>query len=186
MARPKRQLNDKWVWLDLEMTGLSEDKCTILQAAMVITDPEFNEIASEDITIWQPESALAEMGPFVRDMHTKNGLIKKVRASQKTIEDAQIQLLDTLTQHVPFRKGILVGNSIYMDRRFITRYMPAFEAHLHYRQIDVSSIKIVCQEWYLEEPKHLKPPSAHTALEDIRESIAELKFYRKKFFRDLL
>lgn len=186
MAKPKRTNNDKWVWLDLEMTGLNENKCAILQAAMIITDPEFNEIAVEDITIWQPESVLGEMGPFVRDMHTKNGLIKKVRSSQKSIEEAEIQLLDTLSQHVPFRKGILVGNSIYMDRKFIARYMSSFEAYLHYRQIDVSSIKIVCQEWYRDEPKHQKPPSAHTALEDIRESIAELKFYRKKFFRDLI
>ena len=186
MARPQRTYNDKWVWIDLEMTGLNESRCTILQAAMIITDPAFNEIATEEVTIWQPEAVISEIGPFVRDMHTKNGLLKKVRSSQKTIEDAESQLLSTLSQFVPYRKGILVGNSIYMDRRFLARYMPAFEGYLHYRQIDVSSIKIVCQEWYREEPKHMKPPSSHTALEDIRESISELKHYKSKFFRDLV
>lgn len=187
MAKPTRTANnnDRWVWLDLEMTGLDEKKCVILQAAMIITDPEFNELAVEDIPIWQPESALAEIGPFVRDMHTKNGLLKRVRASQKTVEEAEIQLMTTLTQHVDYRRGILVGNSIYMDRRFLTKYMPSFEAHLHYRQIDVSSIKIACQEWY-KETKFQKPASTHTALEDIRESIAELKHYKKTFFRDII
>lgn len=181
----KASSNDRWVWLDLEMTGLDEDKCAIVQAAMIITDPSFNELAVEDITIWQPESVLAEMGPFVRDMHTKNGLIKRIRSSLKTIEEAEIQLMTTLTQHVQYRRGILVGNSIYMDRRFLKRYMSSFEQYLHYRQIDVSSIKIACQEWYPDEAKHQKPPSAHTALEDIRESIAELKYFKEKYFRIL-
>jgi oligoribonuclease len=126
------------------------------------------------------------MGPFVRDMHTKNGLIKRVRSSQKTIEEAEIQLLTVLSGLVPFRRGILVGNSIYMDRRFLKRYMPTFESFLHYRQIDVSSLKIACQEWYPDEPKHQKPPAAHTALEDIRESIAELKYYKGKYFKELV
>lgn len=186
-ARSARGMsNDKWVWLDLEMTGLDENKCSIIQAAMIITDPQFNEIAVEEVTIWQPESVLAEMSPFVRDMHTKNGLLKKCRASQKSIEEAEAQLMSTLTQFVPYRRGVLVGNSIYMDRRFLSRYMPSFESYLYYRQIDVSSIKIACGEWFPNEPKHQKPPSAHTALEDIRESIAELKHYKARFFRDIL
>jgi len=186
VKQTKNPPNDKWVWLDLEMTGLNEDKCAILQAAMIITDPQFNEMAVEEVTIWQPEAVLSEMAPFVRDMHTKNGLLKRVRSSQKSVEEAEIQLLATLTELVPFRRGILVGNTIYMDRRFLRRYMPSFESYLHYRQIDVSSIKIACEEWYPEQPKHQKPPSAHTALEDVRESIAELKHYKKKFFRDIV
>lgn len=174
---------DRWIWLDLEMTGLDVDRCHILQAAMIITDPDLNELAQEDIVIWQPESVISSMIPFVREMHTTNGLIKKVRSSQVSVEEAEAKLLQVLTQHVGYQRGVLAGNSIYMDRLFLRRYMPTFASYLHYRQIDVSSIKILCQEWYKAKPP--KKPSSHTALEDIRDSLDELKFYKANFIRPM-
>ncbi|MBN4077461.1 oligoribonuclease [Sulfobacillus acidophilus] len=173
---------DKWVWLDLEMTGLDEKTCTILQAAMIITDSSFNEVASSDITIWQPESVISQICPYVKDMHTKNGLLNRVRTSPTSLVQAEKQLMTQLCEHVGYQKGVLAGNSIYIDRKFLKNYMPSFEDFLHYRHIDVSSFKIVCQEWFGQKAKPPKKPSTHTALEDIRESIEELKFYKKNCF----
>ena len=174
---------DKWVWLDLEMTGLNEKKCVILQAAMIITDPNLREIASEEVTIWQPEHELAKMEPFVADLHQKNGLTKAVRVSTRSLMQAEIQLMETLTKHVNYKEGILVGNTIYMDRIFLKAHIPAFESYLDYRQIDVSSFKLVCQQWYGEKGKPNKEPSDHTAMSDIRQSISELQYYRDNCFR---
>jgi oligoribonuclease len=155
---------ERWVWLDLEMTGLDEKKCAILQAAMVITDGSLNEIVS-----------------IVKDMHTKNGLLRRVRSSSTSLFEAEKLLLSMLSEHVAYGKGLLAGNSIYMDRKFLQAYMPAIETYLHYRQIDVSSIKVVCYEWFKQ--KAPKKPSTHTALEDIKESIEELKYFRDNCFR---
>lgn len=171
---------ERWVWLDMEMTGLDENHCAIIQAAMVITDPGLNEIASTDIAIWQPESVLSNMVPVVRDMHTKNGLLRRVRASSTSLGEASDQLMSILSEHVAYKRGFLAGNSIYMDRKFLQRYMPAVENYVHYRQIDVSSIKIVCMEWYKQRAP--KKPSTHTALEDIRQSIEELKYFKDNCF----
>lgn len=173
---------ERWVWLDLEMTGLDENKCVILQAAMVITDGSLNEIASTDIVVWQPESALQEMVPIVKDMHTKNGLLRRVRSSSISLMEAESQLMSMLSEHVAFSKGLLAGNSIHMDRRFLARYMPGIDTYLNYRQIDVSSIKVVCFEWLKQRAP--KKPSTHDALEDIRESIRELKYFKENCFRD--
>ncbi len=174
---------DRWVWLDMEMTGLNEKINSILQVAAVITDAHFNEMATIDLVVWQPESVLEKIAPFVRDMHTKNGLLKRVRSSQTSLEHAESQLLGLLVQHVPYKRGILVGNSMYMDRRFLQKYMPSVESYLHYRQVDVSSFKVACQEWYGPKGKVPKKQSTHTALEDVRACIDELKFYKENCFR---
>lgn len=170
--------DDRWVWMDLEMTGLDDKTCTIIQIATIVTDGELNELASNDIVVWQPESALETMGPFVRKMHTDNGLLKRIRASETTLDEAEQQTVALLAEHVPYKRGILAGNSIWQDRRFLLRYMPLLESYLHYRQIDVSTLKVLCGAWF--GSKGLPPPkvSAHTALEDIRASIEELKHYR--------
>lgn len=183
MSRNNQVSTSKWVWVDLEMTGLDENTCSIIQAAMIVTDSQFNELASIDIVVWQPESVLDTMSPYVREMHTKNGLIERVRASQTSLQEAESQLMTILTTHVPYKKGILAGNSIYMDRVFLRRYMPTFETYLHYRQIDVSTMKVLAQEWYGAKGKAPKKPSTHTALEDIQQSIEELKFYHQNFFK---
>lgn len=172
---------ERWVWIDLEMTGLNEDTCVILQAAMIITDSNLNEIASIDATIWQPEAALLNMVPVVKDMHTKNGLLKKVRSSELSLAEVEQQFMKVLSEHVAFQKGYLAGNSIYMDRNFLRRYMPSIDTYLNYRQLDVSSVKILANEWCkLKAPKK---PSTHTALEDIKQSIEELKFFKTHCFQ---
>lgn len=172
----------RWVWLDLEMTGLDDKTCVILQMAVIITDSSLNELAMLEQTIWQPESALETMTPFVRKMHTDNGLLAAVRASEVSCAEAEQRALELLTAHVPYRKGVLAGNSIWQDRRFLLRHMPSFEQFLHYRQIDVSTIKVVSKAWYGAKGEAPGKPSDHTALGDIRASIAELKWYRDHCF----
>ncbi len=183
VARNEEIVYNRFVWLDLEMTGLNEATCVILQAAMVITDPQLRVLAEIDLPIWQPESALSAMIPVVRSMHTKNGLLDRVRTSEHSVEQAEIELLALLSRHVTFKQGVLAGNSIWVDRRFLKRYMPTFEGYLHYRQIDVSSIKLLSQAWFPQKGSAPKKPSAHTALEDVKESIDELMFYKQQIFR---
>jgi oligoribonuclease len=174
---------DRWVWLDLEMTGLDESNCVILQVAMIITDPNLKVLCEIDIPIWQPESALSSMIPIVRSMHTKNNLLERVRTSEYSLMQAERELMQLLCQHVGYQKGILAGNSIYVDRRFLESYMPTFEGYLHYRQIDVSSLKLIGQAWYGQKARPPKKASTHTALEDIKDSIEELRFYQQNIFR---
>lgn len=172
---------ERWVWIDLEMTGLDEKTCVILQAAMIITDSNLNQIASLETTIWQPEAALLNMVPVVKNMHTKNGLLKQVRSSEVSLDEAEQQMMKVLSEHVAYQKGYIAGNSIYMDRKFLRAHMPSIDGYLHYRQLDVSSIKILALEWFkLKAPKK---PSTHTALEDIKQSIEELKFFRDHCFK---
>lgn len=167
-----------WVWMDLEMTGLDDTTCTILQVATIITDEAFNEVAEQDVVIWHPESALETMSPFVRNMHTKNGLLDRVRKSETPLDEAESEVLALLAEHVPYRKGILCGNSIWQDRRFLLRYMPLLEKYLHYRMLDVSSFKIATSAWYGDKGIPPAKKNTHDALDDIRESIEEMKFYR--------
>lgn len=172
----------RWVWCDLEMTGLDDKTCVIVQMALIITDGSLNELAMIEQTIWQPESILETMTPFVRKMHTDNGLLNRIRASELGQQEAEQKAVEFVLQHVPYKKGILAGNSIWQDRRFLLRHMPSFESVLHYRQIDVSTIKIVSREWYGGKGESPGKASSHTALEDIRASIAELKWYRDHCF----
>jgi oligoribonuclease len=169
--------------MDLEMTGLDPETCAIVQMAIILTDPELNEIAPAiEINIWQPESVLATMSPFVRSMHEKSGLLADVRKSEISVEDAQHTALQLISKHAPYRTARLCGNTIGQDRRFLVKYMPALEQYLHYRQVDVSSLKELAVWW-----KNLKfgkgNDGKHTALYDIRQSIAELKFYRENLIR---
>ncbi|MCK5691012.1 oligoribonuclease, partial [Myxococcota bacterium] len=136
-------------WVDLEMTGLEPDTDVIVQMALILTDTELNEVAPPlDITIWQPESALEKMCPFVRQMHTKNGLLPEIQKSQISVADAEKQALKLLSKHTKYGEALLCGNSIWQDRRFLVRYMPSFTSYLHYRMIDVSTIKQLSKWWY--------------------------------------
>jgi len=177
MADPNR-----FVWLDLEMTGLDDKRCHIIELAMIITDGDLNELAQVEQCIWQPESALETMSPFVRKMHTDNGLLAKVRASTTSQAEAEQAVIDVLLKHVPYKKGILAGNSIWQDRRFLLAHMPNFESLLHYRQIDVSTIKVLSKQWYGPAGDAPGKPSSHTALDDIRASLAELRWYKQNIF----
>ena len=173
--------------MDLEMTGLDPATEVIVEIATLITDDELNIIAEgPDLVISQPEALLAAMDPFVVEMHTTSGLLTAIRASTVTLEQAGLQTLEFIKQHIPEPRTIpLCGNSIGTDRRFLAKYLPDIENHLHYRSVDVSTIKELVKRWYpgLEIARPTKS-GAHRALDDVRESIRELKFYREKVFKE--
>ena len=173
------------VWLDMEMTGLDPKSRVPLQVAMILTDDDLNELEAVEITIWQPESALETMCPFVRKMHTTNGLLEQVRSSSTSLDQAEQRLMTLLSGHCMYRQGILCGNSIHQDRRFLNAYFPTLANYLHYRMIDVSSLKELTHRWYGSEHQYVKSDvGAHTALADTRESVNELRHYGMAFFWD--
>lgn len=167
------------------MTGLEPSKHVIVEIATLVTDDELNVVAEgPDLVVHQPEDKLALMEPIVVEMHTKSGLLDAIRASTITLEDAGAQTLAFIKEHVPeARKVPLCGNSIGMDRRFLDAYLPDIENWLHYRSIDVSSVKELVRRWYpgLSNGRPYKV-GTHRALDDIRESVAELRFYRERVF----
>lgn len=171
------------VWLDMEMTGLDPETCVPLQIAAIITDSDLQELDSAEVTIWQPEEVLARVEPFVRRMHTDNGLLERVRASDQSLAQAQRTMVALVAKWCPLGTGILAGNSIHTDRRFIKAYFPVLDGYLHYRMIDVSSIKELVHRWYGREALFTKHLQRHTALEDVRESIDELRYYRERIMR---
>ncbi len=165
-------------WIDLEMTGLDPERDVILQAALIVTDRDLQPLDEYCCDVWQPDDALARMSPFVREMHEKNGLIERVRASRTDLREAQRQLLSrvaALCEH----PAVLCGSSIWVDRVFLDRYTPALAGYLHYRMVDVTSVRLLVERWYGAESVYLKPSAGeHDALVDIRNSIAELRHYR--------
>ena len=176
---------DLLVWIDCEMTGLDLGKDKLIEVAALVTDPELNVLGEGvDLVIHADDAALDAMPPVVRDMHAKSGLTEEVRRSVITLAEAEEQVLAYVKEFVPNpRTAPLCGNSIATDRGFLARDMQALDAFLHYRMIDVSSIKELCRRWYPrvyfgQPPKGL----AHRALADIRESIRELEYYRRTVF----
>ena len=179
-----RSLTDRIVWIDCEMTGLSLQSDALVEVAALVTDYDLTVLGEGvDVVIRPPEAALAQMGDFVREMHTTSGLLDELAAGT-TLEEAQDRVLDYVRAWVPEAgRAPLGGNTVATDRAFLARDMPALEAHLHYRIIDVSSIKELSRRWfpraYFAAPqKH----GGHRALADIRESIAELRYYREAVF----
>ena len=171
------------VWVDLEMTGLDPSTHTVVEIATLVTDSNLDLIAEGPcLVIHQPEDALVTMDDYVREMHTKSGLIERVRASAISLDDAAAETVAFLSKHVEKGKGVLAGNSVWKDRAFIERYMPSVIAMLHYRMIDVSTIKELVRRWYSPDliPKKRE---VHRALDDIRESVAELRHYRANVFK---
>ena len=166
------------VWLDMEMTGLDPRVCVPLQIAVVITDSNLNELEVCESTIWQSEETLAGMEPFVRRMHTDNGLLDRVRASDTSVVQSERMVMAAVARWCPFGCGVLAGNSIHTDRAFVRVYFPTLHGYLHYRMIDVSSVKELVSRWYGADKAYVKPRADHTALSDVRESIAELRHYR--------
>ena len=169
------------------MTGLDPATEVIVEIATLITDDDLNVIAEgPDLVINQPEAVLSTMDPVVVEMHTKSGLLTAIRASTVTLEQAGTATLEFIKQHVAEPRTIpLCGNSIGTDRRFLVRYLPEIENHLHYRSVDVSTIKELVKRWYpgIEITRPTKS-GAHRALDDVRESIRELKFYRENVFKE--
>jgi len=171
-----------WIWMDMEMSGLNPQENVILELAVLATDAQLN-ILSEglELCIHQPQVELDRMDTWCTEHHTQSGLIQRVQESQISLAHAEKSLLDWIAEQCPPRQAPLCGNSIHQDRKFLAQYMPNLEAYLHYRILDVSSIKIVAQQWY----PNLRPPAkkaSHRALDDIRESIEELRFYKENIF----
>jgi oligoribonuclease len=173
----------RFVWLDLEMTGLDPEDCAIIEIGVIITGADLRPLDEIERVIWQPPDVLARMEPVVRDMHTRNGLLDKVRASATSLRVAEREVTELVAHHCHLSEGVLAGNSIHTDRLFLRRYMPMLDRFLHYRMLDVSSLKVLARAWYpgFSEPR--KGPSGHTALADLRASIAELQHYRDHLFR---
>jgi oligoribonuclease len=172
---------DVLVWIDCEMTGLDPLRHVMVEIAVVVTDAELNKLDEGiDIVISATPSQLVAMDPVVREMHTSSGLLDEIRHAATTVQQAEDIVMEYLEQHVlEPRKAPLCGNTIATDRAFITRYMPRLDAHLHYRMIDVSSIKELARRWYPRA--YYNAPAkhgGHRALADIRESIDELRYYR--------
>ena len=177
-----KQKKTNLVWVDLEMTGLDPKKCTILEIGVIITDSELNVIAEGPfIAIHQSEKILKGMEAWSKHHHKKSGLTGSCRASKISLKKAEQQVLDFVKTHCSLRTAPLCGNTIWQDRRFLVKYMPKLESYLHYRVIDVSSIKELFERWYGYKMPREKNQT-HRVAEDIRESIEELKYYREKAF----
>ena len=176
---------DVLVWLDMEMTGLDPDRERIIEMATILTDGNLTEIATgPDLVIHQDDAVLAAMDEWNTSHHGGSGLVDRVKASTVTDGDAEAQTLAFINAHVGAKdRPVLAGNSIHQDRRFIRRYMPALEKRLHYRMVDVSTIKELARRWY-PAVVGKQPPKreTHRALDDIRESLEELRFYRQHVF----
>ena len=173
----------RFVWLDLEMTGLDPETCAIIEIGIIITGPDLKPIAEMERVIWQPDEVMARMEPVVREMHTRNGLMSRVKSSPISLRIAERDVTSLVADHCALGEGVLCGNSIHTDRRFLIRYMPMLERFLHYRMVDVTSLKVLTRAWFPDVPEPRKNASGHTALADLRASIAELTYYRETFFR---
>lgn len=184
-AQPrKKNSNQNLIWLDLEMTGLSPRDDRIIEIASIVTDARLNVIEEGPVlAINQPLVRLANMDEWNTRTHTASGLVGRVRASSVTEQEAERATLQFIARHVPGNHSPLCGNSICQDRRFLALYMPKLESYFHYRNLDVSSIKELAIRWRPELAKGFKKKNTHRALDDVRESIAELKYYRDTFMQ---
>jgi oligoribonuclease len=174
---------DNLIWIDLEMTGLLPNDDVIIEIATIVTDSELNVLAEGPmLAIHQSDERLAAMDAWNTKQHGKSGLTERVRNSQVSAAEAERQTIEFLTQWVPAGKSPMSGNSICQDRRFLANYMPDLENYFHYRNLDVSSIKELARRWKPEALEGFSKSGAHLALDDVRDSINELKHYRKTFF----
>lgn len=176
---------DVLVWLDMEMTGLDPERERIIEVATILTDGQLVEIAiGPELVIHQPDEVLAAMDDWNKSHHGASGLIERVRTSTVSDADAEARTIEFINAHVSAKeRPVLAGNSIHQDRRFIRRYMPALEKRLHYRMVDVSTIKELARRWFPQIiSKQKQKKETHRALDDIRESIDELRFYKQHVF----
>jgi oligoribonuclease len=172
------------VWMDMEMSGLDPDTDVILEIATLVTDNELNLIeAGPSLVIHHPPELLGRMDDWNREHHAASGLTERVLGSTLSTQEAEAQTLEFVRRHCAARTSPLCGNSIYQDRRFLARYMPLLEGYMHYRNIDVSTVKELVRRWYSGGPQAPAKKHAHLALDDIKESIEELRFYREHYFK---
>lgn len=175
---------DNLIWIDLEMTGLDPDNDVIIEIATIVTDPQLNVLAEgPSLAIKQPDALLDGMDEWNTRQHGQSGLTRRVRESTISPADAERQTIDFLSAWVPAGKSPMCGNSICQDRRFLYRGMPELEKYFHYRNLDVSTLKELAARWAPEVKNGFKKQSSHLALDDIRDSIAELKHYREHFIK---
>jgi oligoribonuclease len=173
-------------WMDLEMTGLDAGRHTIVEIATLVTDDDLEVVAvGPDLVVHVGSEELDRMDSYVREMHTKSGLLAEIEASTVTLADAGAATLEFLKTHLPEKQSVpLAGNSIGTDRRFLAAQLPEIERWLHYRSVDVSTVKELCRRWYPEALAGAPPKgNAHRAMDDINESVAELAYYRSAVFR---
>ncbi|WP_025673443.1 oligoribonuclease [Salinivibrio socompensis] len=169
------------IWIDLEMTGLDPDTHKIIEIATIVTDAQLNILAEGPVlAVHQPQSELDKMDDWCTQTHTQSGLVARVQQSQVSEHDAIEQTVAFLSQWVPAGVSPICGNSVGQDRRFLYRYMPALERYFHYRTVDVSTLKELTRRWQPEILNDFSKKGTHLALDDIRESIAELQFYRER------
>ncbi|EEZ82785.1 oligoribonuclease [Vibrio alginolyticus 40B] len=172
------------IWVDLEMTGLDPETHKIIEIASIVTDSELNILAEGPVlAIHQPEEELAKMDDWCTNTHTASGLVERVRNSQISEQDAVAQTIEFLEKWVPKGASPICGNSIGQDRRFLYKHMPELEEFFHYRYVDVSTLKELARRWQPEVLNGFTKQGTHLALDDIRESIAELKYYRGTIFK---
>ncbi|MCY1335343.1 Oligoribonuclease [compost metagenome] len=172
------------IWIDLEMTGLNPDTDVIIEMATIVTDSELNVLAEgPTIAIHQSDEILAGMDEWNTRQHGQSGLTQRVRESVISMAEAEAQTIAFLEQWVPKGKSPICGNSICQDRRFLYRHMPQLEAYFHYRNLDVSTLKELAARWAPAVRDGVKKSSSHLAMDDIRDSIAELRHYREHFIK---
>ncbi|MGR5134350.1 oligoribonuclease [Vibrio alfacsensis] len=172
------------IWVDLEMTGLDPETHKIIEIASIVTDSELNILAEGPVlAVHQPEAELAKMDEWCTNTHTASGLVKRVQNSDISEQDAVAQTIAFLEKWVPKGVSPICGNSIGQDRRFLYKHMPELEEYFHYRYLDVSTLKELTRRWKPEVLDGFSKQGTHLALDDIRESIAELKYYRETIFK---
>ncbi len=172
------------VWIDMEMSGLDPDRDRVLEIALVVTDKNLDVVEEGPVlVVHQDDAVLDAMDNWNKSTHGKSGLIDKVKASTLTEAEVEQRVLAFMKRHVGERQSPMCGNSICQDRRFMARHMPKLEAYFHYRNLDVSTLKELAARWRPELKEGFKKANSHTALADIQESIAELRYYRENFIR---
>ncbi|MFO7859257.1 MAG: oligoribonuclease [Ectothiorhodospiraceae bacterium] len=175
---------DNLIWIDLEMTGLDTDRDCIIEIATAVTDSDLTILAEGPmIAIHQADSILQGMDEWNTRQHGRSGLVDRVRRSEYDEASAEAETLAFLQQWVPEGTSPMCGNSICQDRRFLHRSMPRLEQYFHYRHVDVSTLKELARRWNPDLPKEFKKSGAHLAMDDVKESIRELRFYRERLFR---
>ncbi|HUS24890.1 MAG TPA: oligoribonuclease [Candidatus Binatia bacterium] len=172
------------IWIDLEMTGLVPEQHRIIEIATLVTNSQLELLAEGPVlAVYQPDDELAKMDEWNVRQHGQSGLVQRVRTSSVGEMQAERATIEFLEQWVPAGKSPMCGNSICQDRRFLARWMPALEKHFHYRNLDVSTLKELCQRWAPDVARGLTKESRHLALDDIRDSVAELRYYRQHFLK---
>ena len=183
IQHPKHD-KDNMIWIDMEMTGLDPEKERIIEIASIVTDKHLNILAEgPNLVVRQPMTLLKKMDAWNQKQHKKSGLLDEVRKSKITVKQAERATLDFLKPYCVAGKTTLCGNAIYHDRRFLIKYMPRLNRFLHYRLVDVSTIKEIVRRWYPKNKEIPQKGDRHRALADIRESIEELRFYKETYFK---